>query len=134
MRVPVYYQGADKAPLYQVEADGVSKAIYVGDFRNCLFAVIAEDSFDGDIKTRGSIQETMPTSAAAGLTNVWSYFQVTEKNTDDSFDDAGIIYEGSSDGVRTFRINSDGPGWLQFEVDNYVAGKVSVYLVLYNNE
>lgn len=137
MRNIQFYEGSDMALMYQKAANGVGNTLLVRDYRNISVTITAENSFAGVIKCQGARTEksTINFSSAASLANPIFNVQMKETDDDDNIDGStGITYGGASDGVRSFRLNTDQLSHINFIISSYTAGNITVEVILSDNQ
>jgi len=110
-------------------ATGVSTTFDVRDFTTIYVAVTLATSASLTMKCYQSIQKTEPTfSSSASASNIWSTVEMVDLEDEAKVaGDTGIVCTGSSDGTRTYAINTGGAAWIAFDVTAFAAGTVSVY-------
>ena len=115
-------------------ADGEGIATNVSEYQHAVVQVIPDNSAEMSLYARGAILDSKPDFAGA-LTVTNSYAGVLLKDLgskDDIDGESGYDLSGS-DTHKLFEVNINGLKWLNFVVDSYVAGDVTVIIKLFKN-
>ena len=127
--------------LDEKAATGHGTAINCKDYKNAVITIVTTASANFTVKAAGSIQgddlaaEAAPNFAAASTpTNQWSLIQMIDYNDGATVDgDTGVSSAGT-DISRTLEMNINGLEWIDFNVTDYVAGKITVKVLLLDNQ
>lgn len=109
-------------------ADGHSDAENVDNSRHLMLAISSANLANLRVRVKGSISQDQPDfTGAQSPTNQWGYVMLKDLNDGATINgDAGVVYAGT-DALNFVEVNTNGIKHLCVEVDNYVAGDVSVY-------
>ena len=110
-------------------ANGFGTSMDVKDFKDLLLQVSGENSADLRVRVQASLSDEAPDfTAAASSTNHWDYISVFDiQDGILTTGDTGIVFSGTDD-FRNVIINTDAATFINCQVDNYVAGDVTVKL------
>jgi len=111
-------------------ANEYTPMIFVQDFKNVYFTVIAAASANATVKFYASDSEARPDlGAAASATNIFSPIEVINADTGAAIDGVtGIAWAGATDGITRYQANSSGARWIGAIMTARAAGTVSITL------
>ena len=119
-------------------ATGIGKAIKCQDYKYAVLSFATSDSANLTVKFQGAISDgstegSAPNFAGAqSVANMWDYVEVIDLEDGSAIDgDTGIALSGTDD-YRLLQMNIDGLKYLNARVTAYIAGKVTVKVVLFN--
>lgn len=113
---------------------GLGSSLYVKDFRHIVVAISTTGNADLKLNALGAISDEAPDfSAERTAGNFYSAVQMRDYKDNSAVDgDTGITFAGTDD-FRMLEINTNGLTWLNFILDDYNAGNVTVKAVAFND-
>ena len=115
-------------------ATGIGNIIDVRDFRNVVVSVATSDNANCTILCKGSIgDDAAAFGSAASVANMWGTLELaTLADSSAPVRGTGIALTGT-DILKLYEININGIDFITFDVSVYVAGKVTIKLVVVDN-
>lgn len=120
-------------------ANGVGNTIYVWDFKNITVLIASTGSANAVVKCKGAISlspdgSTYPNFAnATSITNPYDTIQMISLSDATTVNGAVWVVFSGTDKVQLYSVNTSNIDWLTFDISNYLAGQISVYLLVTNN-
>jgi len=108
--------------------------VFVEDFKNVYFTVIAATSANATVKFYASDSDTRPNLwAAPSATNIYSPVEVINVDTWAAIDwSVGIAWAWSADGITRYQANSSWARWIGAIMTARSAGNVTITLQAFN--
>lgn len=125
-------------PFVMDAANENTKFLFVKDFRNVQWTIIASSSAACTIKFYVSNQEDRPDfDSVASATNQYSTVDVIYLWGANGWDsvawDTGIVYTGAEDWQLVVEENNNGWNWIWIKMTARAAGTITAYLSCYDN-
>jgi len=113
-----------------------TKMIYIWDFRNAIWTIIATNSAACTIKFYSSNSETRPDlDSAASATNIYSVIQNVKLEDWTPIDwNTWVVYAWASDWITTYEVNINGANWIWAIMSARTAWDVTIIVTLYDNQ
>lgn len=115
-------------------SNGNGTPMDVAAFRHLVLAIDTAGTATLTVNVQGSISETAPDfTAAASVSNQWSYIQVVDYLDRSAVNGGGNIAASGSDIHRLFEVNTNGLKWLNVIVTAYTGGSVTALCKVFND-